>query len=120
MMLLKFYDCETNPYAYCEDEETIYTYEGEPVAYIDTQDIYAFSGKHLGFYEDGNIWDHNGDVLLFTEDSIRTPLKAKESLMPLKKLKSKKPLKGAKELKPKKPLKHNKWSSYELSEHFVY
>ena len=119
-MILKFYDKKRNPYAYTEDQQTIYTYTGKPVAYIDTLDIYAFDGTHLGFYEDGNIWDHHGDVLLFTEDSIRGPLKPHKVLMPLKRLKSKIPLKGSKQLKPKKPLKNNKWSSSNLSEIFTY
>ena len=118
-MLLKFYDKERKPYAYTEDNTTIYTYEGKPIAYIDIEDIYAFSGTHLGFYEEGNIWDHNGDVMLFTKDSIRGPLKPRKSLMPLKKLKSKKPLKGTKALKPRKPLKNNKWSSCNLTDIFV-
>jgi hypothetical protein len=118
-MLLKFYDNNRKPYAYCEDYKTIYTYEGKPVAYIDTKDIYAFNGTHVGFYEDGNIWDHNGDVLLFTKDSLRGPLKPSKALMPLKRLKSKIPLKGAKALKPKKPLKSKKWSTYSLNDIFV-
>lgn len=118
-MLLKFYDQERKPYAYTEDNKTIYTYDGAPIAYIDIEDIYAFTGTHLGFYEEGNIWDHNGDIMLFTKDSIRGPLKPRKSLMPLKKLKSKKPLKGTKALKPKKPLKSNKWSSCNLIDVFI-
>jgi len=118
-MLIKFYDNKRKPYAYCEDQQTIYTYTGKPVAYIDTKDIYAFSGAHLGFYEDGNIWDHNGDVLLFTKDSIRGPLKPRKVLMPLKRLKSKMPLKGKKVLKPKKPLKNNRWSSFIPNDIFI-
>ena len=118
-MLLKFYDQERKPYAYTEDNKTIYTYDGEPIAYIDIEDIYAFTGTHLGFYEEGNIWDHNGDIMLFTKDSIRGPLKPRKSLMPLKKLKSKKPLKGTKALKPKKPLKSKKWSTCNLGDVFL-
>ena len=105
-MLLKFYDNKRRPYAYCEDHKTIYTYEGIPVAYIDTKDIYTFNGRHVGFYEDGNIWDHDGSVLLFTKDSLRGPLKPSKALMPLKRLKS------------KKPLKSKKWSTYNLSDVF--
>ena len=118
-MVLKFYNNKREPYAYTEDQRTIYTYEGMPVAYIEVKDIYSFTGAHVGFFEDGNIWDHNGDILLFTKDSIRGPLKPQKSLMPLKKLKSRKPLKGLKQLKPKKPLKSNKWSSSNLNEIFI-
>ena len=117
-MLLKFYDNKRTPYAYTEDQKTIYTYTGKPIAYIDTEDIYAFNGAHLGFYEDGNIWDHNGEIMLFTKYSIRGPLKPKKTLMPLKKLKSRLPLKGTKALKPRKPLKKNNWTTYSLEDIF--
>lgn len=113
-MKLNFYDCDGNLYAYTEDETTIYTFEGTPVAYIDIEDIYAFTGAHLGFFEDGHFWDHNGDVLLFTDNTRfgLGPLKPKKSLKPLKALKTRKPLKGIKEAKPSKPLKSRHWSMY--------
>ena len=111
-MSLSFYNRQGEAYAYTEDDQTIYTFDGKPVAYIDVEDINAFSGSHLGFFDDGNIWDHNGDVVLYTDLSRfgYVPLKPLKALKPLKRLKSRKPLKGAKVLKPLKPLKSRKWS----------
>lgn len=116
-----FYNAHGKPFGYCEDEKTVYTFEGKPVAYIDVEDLYAFSGSHLGYLEDGNVWDHNGDMLLFTDDSRFGvgPLKPKKALKSLKRLKSRMPLKGKKLLRPLKPLKSKKWSSSDPIELFM-
>lgn len=112
-MKLCFYTKQGKLFGYCEDNKTVYTFEGKPVAYIDGEDMYAFSGSHLGYLERGNVWDHNGHMFLFTDISRFGvgPLKPKKALMPLKKLKSRIPLKGKKVRKPSKPLKSKKWSS---------
>lgn len=109
-MSLDFFDSAGQPYAYCDDGDTIFTFGGTPIAYIDGDSIYAFSGAHLGFFEDGNIWDRHGGVVLFTPRSTAGPLKPLQALKPLKGLKSLKPLKGLRELKPLKPLKSMNWS----------
>ena len=111
-MELCFYDKLGKPFAYMMEETTIYTFNGEPVAYIEYEDIYAFEGSHLGYLEDGNVWDHNGDMLLFTDISRFGvgPLKPKKSLKTKKGLKSRIPLKGKKDLKLRKPLKSRNWS----------
>jgi len=111
-MSLDFYDLNGDPYAYSEDGETIYTFDGRPIAHISGDSIYSFSGKHLGFFEAGQIWDHNGAILLFTDDSQGGPMKPLKSLKPLKGLKELKPLKGLKELKPLKALKSMSWSAH--------
>ena len=112
-MKLCFYNKKGKLFGYSEDEKTVYTFEGKPVAYIDDEDVYAFSGSHLGYLEDGNVWDHNGDMLLFTDLSRFGvgPLKPKKALKSLKRLKSRMPLKGKKRLKTLKPLKSKKWYS---------
>ncbi|MAF69659.1 MAG: hypothetical protein CL591_03505 [Alteromonas sp.] len=110
-MSLDFFDSSGQPYAYCDDGDTIFTFSGSPIAYIDGDSIYSFSGAHLGFFEDGNIWDHNGNVVLFTSGSSAGPMKPLQALKPLKGLKSLKPLKGLKSLKPLKSLKSMNWST---------
>ncbi|WP_298941381.1 4-fold beta flower protein [uncultured Psychromonas sp.] len=110
-MSLDFFDSSGQPYAYCDDGDTIFTFGGAPIAFIDGDSIYSFSGAHLGFFENGNIWDHRGGVVLFTQGSSGGPMKPLQALKPLKGLKSLKPLKGLKSLKPLKALKSMNWSS---------
>ncbi len=59
-----FYDSNGRPYAYSDDGETIYTFGGRPVAYIDGDSVYLFSGSHLGFFQNGQVWGHAGNVVL--------------------------------------------------------
>lgn len=109
-MSIDFYSANGQPYAYSDDGETIYTFDGRPVAYIDGDSIYSFGGAHLGFFENGQIWDHSGQVALFTDGASGGPMKPLKALKPLKGLKHLKPLKGLKQLKPLKPLKTLAWS----------
>ncbi len=56
-MALDFYDSHGRLYAYSDDGEAIFTFDGRPIAHIDSDSIYSFSGAHLGFFESGQIWD---------------------------------------------------------------
>jgi hypothetical protein len=106
-----FYDSNGRPYAYSDDGETIFTFDGRPIAHIDGDSIYSFSGAHLGFFEDGQIWDHSGAVILFSDRASGGPMKPLKALKPLKSLKQLKPLKSLKQLKPLKSLKSMTWST---------
>lgn len=110
-MALDFYDSNGRPYAYSDDEATIYTYAGNPIAYLSGDSVYSLSGNHLGFFENGHIWDHSGAAVLFTDDASGGPLKPLKAIKPLKGLKSLLPLKGLKELKPLRAIKGLGWSS---------
>jgi len=109
-MALDFFDANGRPYAYSDDGETIYTFAGRPIAFIDADSIYSFGGAHLGFFENGQVWDHSGRVVLFTDGSSGGPMKPLKSLKPLKGLKQLRPLKGMKQMKPMRPLKGMAWS----------
>lgn len=109
-MAMDFYDSHGRPFAYCEDGETIYTFSGQPIAYLNGDSIYAFSGAHLGFFESGQIWNHSGEVILFNDGASGGPMKPLKLLKPLKGLKQLKPLKGLKGMKPLKSLKRMQWA----------
>ncbi|HCP31946.1 TPA: hypothetical protein DIT45_01645 [Candidatus Acetothermia bacterium] len=50
---IDFYDHSGSSVAYTQDGIHIYTFSGEPVAYLDGDSVYSFSGEHLGWFEDG-------------------------------------------------------------------
>lgn len=52
-MSLDFYDRNGRPYAYSDDGEHIFTFNGKPVAYICEDSIYRFDGQHVGYFESG-------------------------------------------------------------------
>ncbi|HHT9114560.1 MAG: hypothetical protein HZA47_01320 [Planctomycetes bacterium] len=117
-MSLDFFDSQGRPYAYSEDGETIYTFSGVPISYINDDSVYAFSGRHIGYFNDGIIRDQNGDSLLFTDGASGGPMKPMKMLKPMKSMKQMKPMKGIKEMKPMRPMKTFGWSSFTPEEVF--
>jgi hypothetical protein len=97
-------DCAA--YVSNDDDSTIYLWNGEPVAYLASQDIYGFNGKHLGWFIKGAVYDHDGDVVGAVTSRFKTP----QPICSIKSLKSLKPLKSLKELKPLRPLFHLTWA----------
>lgn len=107
---MDFYSSDGQPFAYCDDGETLFTYGGQAIGYIDGDSIYSFSGSHVAFWENGQAWDHSDCVVLFTDRAIGGPLKPARAMKPARGIKSQKPLKGLRALKPVKAMKHSEWS----------
>lgn len=109
-MSLDFYDQSGKPYAYSGDGQTIYTFEGVPIAYLDGDSIYGFDGGHVGYFHSGAIHDSRGNTLLFTDGVTGGPMKPMKQMKPMKGMKQMLPMKGMKQMKPMKPLFSMSWS----------
>lgn len=80
---LSLYNQEKHPVAYInyEDGQTIYLWDGTPVAYLvpfeneklpdDEKKIYGFNGQHLGWYDSGVVWDINGNAVGTRQGVVR-------------------------------------------------
>lgn len=94
-----------------DEDNTIYSFHGRPLAYIDENDnIYGFNGKHLGWFEEGIVWDHRGKRVGFTSDKCPSPTRFE----PFKGFKRFKPFKNFKAFAPNKPIKGLAVSSEDL------
>jgi hypothetical protein len=102
----EFFDSKGAAIAYFDDDDTLYLWSGEPVAYMDEDSLFGFNGNHLGWRKDGVIYDHDGYVVAAISSRFKTPV----AVAPLKALKELKPLKSLKELKPLKPIFVSSWS----------
>jgi hypothetical protein len=63
--------------AYLTDDyhNTIYLWDGHPVAYLDQdRDIYGINGQHLGWFIDGILYNHSGERIGFTAGTCLAPL----------------------------------------------
>lgn len=109
-MSLDFFDLSGKPYAYSDDGETIYTFEGVPIAYLDGDSIYGFNGSHLGYFHSGAIHDCHGNTLLFSDGATGGPMKPMKQMKPMKGIKQMLPMKGMKQMKPMKPMFSMGWS----------
>jgi hypothetical protein len=55
------FDKQGKPVAYIAgDGETIYLWDGRPVAYLFEDKVYGFNGKQLGWFSNGTIFDIYG------------------------------------------------------------
>jgi len=109
-MDIVFYDSGGKPVAYTEDDETIYLYSGEAVAYLDQSSVYSFSGKHLGRFEAGWLIDNHGYCVFFTDDAHGDPAHPPKKAIPKKELKHIKPRKEMQARKTVLPTKSRRWS----------
>jgi len=117
-MSLTFYNQSGTPVIYTEDDEHLYDFDGNPIAYFSGKSVYNYSGRHLGWVENGWIKDSRGNCFLFSENATGGPLQPLKKLKPLKGLKKLKPLKGLKQLKPLKPLSTLNWSLHTVDDFF--
>ena len=107
-----FYNSEGHPVFYTKDGETLYHFDGTPLAYFHNDSIYSFGGKHLGRLANGLIRDNDGDVAFFTQGSHGGPVKPIRQIKPIKSIKSIKPIKNIREIRPVKPVNSLNWSEH--------
>src|SRR5437870_4356594 len=63
-----FYDSSGHAVAYIDDDgESIYLWNGQPVAWVDGDSIYSYSGHYLGWLQNGWVWDLTGRAVFFTD-----------------------------------------------------
>lgn len=115
---ITLFDSEGEPIAYIDTEDedlTIFMWIGTPVAYLEQREdgfsIYGFNGKHLGWYSGGLVRDHEGFVVGFIEGATWVFTKFE----PIKGFKKHKPFKDFKELEPYKPFDRSQFATEPLS-----
>jgi hypothetical protein len=111
-MSLDFYDSTGRPYAYSDDGESIYTFDGKPIAYIHGDSIYSYTGTHIGYFRNGLVRDASGGVALFSNNASGGPVKPIKQIKPIKGIKQIKPIKGIKAIKPIRPIDSLGWSEH--------
>ena len=70
------YSANGEPVAYISDGLTkaIYLWDGHPVAYLYDYHVYGFNGLHLGWFIDDIMYDPDGKRIGFTSTSCPVPV----------------------------------------------
>lgn len=107
-----FYNQKGRPIAYIdEDEESVYTFMGKPVAWISDGGLYAYSGQFLGWFDRGWIRDRYGRAVFFTEESMGGGLvRPVRQVRPVRSVKQVRPVRGVREVRPVRPVRQLAWS----------
>lgn len=74
-MEIELYDADGDPVAYIleENDNAIYLWSGDVVAYVMDEKVYGWNGKHLGWLLDGVVCDRSGRRLGGTEEVTEHP-----------------------------------------------
>jgi len=94
-------------YIAVDEGTTIYLWEGEPVAYLESENVYGFNGKHLGWFSRGAIINHDGDGACVLKERYSGYTQYES----YKGYKGYKPYKSYKEYAPYKPYESNTFSA---------
>ena len=73
-MVTDLWDKHGKPLAYVDDDrESIYLFDGTPVAWLFQSAIYSYGGRLLGWMEQGWVFGRDGKCLLFTAQAHSKP-----------------------------------------------
>lgn len=108
---MTFYNKNGKPVAYTEDNENIYLFTGQPVAYFYGDAVYGFNGHHIGWFENGWIRDLYGSCVFFSEHASDGPIRPVRQVQPIKCVKHVKPVKCVKYVKRVKCVNRIAWSN---------
>lgn len=111
-MTVTFYNSEGRAVAYLDDNgESIYLYDGTPVAWLSEDSIYSYSGRYLGWFQNGWVWDLNGHCVFFTDNATGGVGRPIRQVRPVRGVRSVRPVRGVREVRPVRPVKSLSWSN---------
>jgi hypothetical protein len=100
-MEITLFNKNGKPVSYIADDgETIYMWDGRPVAYLFEDQIYSWQGRQLGWFHNGTVFDIYGLRAGFIKS--KSPIATE--MEPLRSQKQFKPAKGKKQSQVIKPV----------------
>jgi len=109
------YDGNATAYISTDNQNTIYLWNGTPVAYIYSQGgnyhVYGFNGQHLGWFENGVVRDNDG----FAVGATKNAHPRLTRIEPVKSVKRVIPVASVRRVAPVKPVSSMSWSRTPLS-----
>lgn len=107
------YDRNGKAVAYIDDDgQSVYLYNGAPVAWLSGESMYAYSGRHLGWFLDGWVVDHDGDHAFFTTSAATGPLKPVRQVRPVRGVRGVRPVRGVRAVAPVRSVRSLAWSRF--------
>ena len=113
-MEISLFNKNGKPVAYIADDgESIYLWDGRPVAYLMNDKIYGWQGRQLGWFQNGTVFDIYGLRAGF----IRSKSPIATEVEPLKSPKHLKPARGRRQSQVIKPVLCYGYSNKTLEDH---
>jgi hypothetical protein len=112
-MEITLFNKSGKPVAYiAEDGETVYLWDGRPVAYVWEDKVYDWNGRQLGWFNNGTVFDIYG----LRSGFIKSKSPIATEMEPLKPQKHLKPSKGERQSQVLKPVLCYGYSSRNLED----
>ena len=106
------YSSKGEAVAYIDDDgQSIYLFNGQPVAWMSKDQIYTYRGRYLGWRQGGWFYDRSGHPALYTSEASGGPVKPARSARPARSVRSARPARGACEAAPARPARGTSWST---------
>ncbi len=99
--------CNAVAYIAVDDEQTIYLWEGTPVAYLYEENVYGFNGVHLGWFIEGVMFGRDGCILC----TIRSKFPRITRIERIKRIKKIKRIKRIRRIAPIRPIFYRRFSA---------
>jgi hypothetical protein len=110
--MLTLYNAQGRAVAYIDDDgESIYLYDGSPVAWLSEDSVFDYSGHYLGWIDNGWVYDRSGKAVFFTDDAQGGPARPARQACPARGARAARPARGAREARPARPPRSLSWSN---------
>ena len=110
-MATTFYNSDGRAVAYIDnDGESVYLYDGSPVAFVVDDSIYAYGGQFLGWFADGWVTARNGQRVFFTDEASGGPAKPARQVKPVRSVRRVRPVRDVREVRPAGRTRLMSWS----------
>lgn len=109
-MPISFYDRGGLAIAYSEDNQHIFLFGGQPVAYLDDDAVYSYRGELMGWFEGGWLRDKNGRCVAFSEQAAGGPQRPLKKTWPFQSPRLANPVKEHKDPRSLRPIHSSAWS----------
>ena len=93
-----------------DDGESVYLFNGKPVAWLSVDAVYGYNGQYLGWYRMGWVYDRAGKPALFTREASGGPAKPARRARPARGARGARPARGARQAAPARPARSMAWS----------
>ena len=93
-----------------DDGESIYLFNGSPVAWLSDDRVYGYNGRYLGWYQMGWVYDRAGKPALFTREASGGPARPARRARPAHGARRARPARRARQAAPARPARRMSWS----------
>jgi hypothetical protein len=100
---------------YVDDNNTFYTWSGQPIGFVNGEEVYTSTSRHVGRLSGGWVRDKSGNAVAFTSGATGGPI---PPIPAIKAIPAIPPIRGIPQIPPIPPIPTLGWSGYSVDDLF--